>query len=437
MSEDMKIFEILAKWNAWDKELGNTGFPRSITNRAIDHIKGPEAIAFKGVRRSGKSTIMLQIIKELLSKGVKSTDIMYINFEEPFFIENKGKNILEKIYGIYREQINPDRFPYIFLDEIQEISNWEKWVRAKIDLKEAKILITGSSSKLLSAELSTLLTGRNISFTVQPLSFKEFLEFKGIKISKDKVWLMNNKTIIKNLLKEYMKFGGFPEAVLRKNSSAKEILLKQYFEDILYKDIVARHQIRDVETLKNIAYFYLTNMANLISYNKIKNILDVPMDVVRSYSSYLYESFLVKDVLKHSFKVKEQLRNPKKTYTIDTGLRNTVSYRFSEDFGRVAENIVFNALAGMGREIYYYKNLGEVDFVVKRGARIEELIQVSMINAEDEKAAQREIRALEDGMKNLNVAKGKIITSDWEESVRISKGVISAVPLWMWLLRME
>lgn len=437
MPEDMKIFEILAKWNAWDKELGDTGFFRSITNKIMDHIKGPEAIAFKGVRRSGKSTIMLQIIKELLSKGVKPTDIIYINFEEPFFIENKKNNILEKIYNIYREQINPDRFPYIFLDEIQEISNWEKWVRAKIDLKEAKIFITGSSSKLLSAELSTLLTGRNISFTVQPLSFKEFLEFKGVKISKHKTWLVNNKAIIKNLLKEYMKFGGFPEAVLRKNSNAKEILLKQYFEDILYKDIVARHQIRDVETLKNIAYFYLTNMANLVSYNKIKNILDVPMDVVRSYSSYLYESFLVKDVLKHSFKVKEQLRNPKKIYAIDTGLRNVVSYRFSEDFGRIAENIVFTALAGKGSEIYYYKNLGEIDFVAKRGAQIEELVQVSMINAEDKKTAQREIRALEDGMTNLKVNKGTIITGDWEESIRISKGIISAVPLWMWLLQTE
>lgn len=434
MPEDIKIFEILAKWNTWDKELGDTGFPRDIINKIISCIKGPEAIAFKGVRRSGKSTIMQQIIKELLSKGAKSTDIMYVNFEEPFFIENKRKNILEKIYNIYREQINPDRFPYIFLDEIQEIPHWENWVRAKIDLKEAKIFITGSSSKLLSSEISTLLTGRNISFTVYPLNFKEFLEFKGLKASKNKTWILNNKTLIKNLFKEYMKFGGFPEVVLRKNSSVKEILLKQYFEDILYKDIVARHQIRDIETLKNIAYFYLTNMANLVSYNKIKNMLDIPMDVVRSYSSYLYESFLVKDILKHSFKVKEQLRNPKKIYTIDTGLRNSVSYRFSEDLGRIAENIIFTSLAGEGREIYYYKNSGEIDFVVREGAQINELIQVSMISAEDEKAREREIQSLEDGMKNLNVNKGVLITNDWEENLKIQAGRISAVPIWKWLL---
>lgn len=433
MTEDIKILEILTKWNFWDKPVLDSGFPRRVAKKAADYIKGPEVIAFKGVRRSGKSTAMLQIIKEILARGALATDIMYVNFEEPFFIENK-KNILEKIYDVYREQVNPGRFPYVFLDEVHEITGWEKWVRAKTDLKEAKIFVTGSSSKLSSGEIATLLTGRNITFTVYPLSFREFIGFKGVEVNTDKIKILKSKATIKKLLTEYMKFGGFPEVVLKAKPEAKEILLKQYFEDILYRDVVSRHQVRDIETLKNIAYFYMTNISNLISYNKVKNMLDAPMDVIRSYSSYLYESFLVKDVLKHSFKVKEQLRNPKKVYSIDVGLRNAVSYRFSEDYGRIAENVVFNALAARGADIYYYKNHGETDFVIRKGMGTEGLIQVSMINPDEESAARRELTSIEESMANLKVNRGIIITDNWEENIKLKNGQISAVPLWKWLL---
>lgn len=434
MSNNLKNLEIITKWNFWNKEPINSGFPRDITEKIKDYIKGPEVIALKGVRRSGKSTIMLQVIKELILNGAKPTNIIYINFEEPFFIENKGIEIIENIYNVYREQINPDKFSYMFLDEIQKIPGWEKWVRAKTDLKEAKIFVTGSSSKILSSEISTLLTGRNISFTVYPLSFREFINFKGIKEVSGKIQLLKNKTLIKKLLTEYMKFGGFPDVVLKEKPDVKEMLLKQYFEDILYKDIVSRHKVRDLETLKNIAYFYLTNISNLVSYNKIMKMLDTPMDVIRSYSSYLYESFLVKDVLKYSFKVKEQLRNPKKVYSVDVGLRNAVSYRFSEDYGKIAENIVFSKLISMGKEIYYYKNTGEVDFVTQKGLKAEALIQVSMIGSDDEKAVQREIKSLQDGMSSLQINEGLLITDDWNENIKLPEGKVSIVPLWMWLL---
>lgn len=434
MLTDAKIFEILTKWNFWEKSSIDAGFPREITGDILAYIDGTEIIALKGVRRSGKSTIMFQMVNSLLAKGVQSKEILYVNFEEPLFVEYKGRNVLERLYKVYKEQVNPRKFSYLFLDEIQEAPAWEKWVRAKTELKEAKIVITGSSSKLLSTEFSTLLTGRNVSFTVYPLSFREFLQFKGVRNTSDNVILAKNKSLIKNFLGEYMQFGGFPEIVLKETPEMKEKLLKQYFEDILYRDVVWRYKIRDIATLKNIALLYMTNISNLSSYNKIKNTLDVPLDVVRNYSSYLSETYLVKEVMKHSFKVREQLRNPKKVYAIDTGLRNAVSYRFSEDLGRIAENIVFLTLLRRDKDIYYYKNHGEVDFLVRKGVNVENLMQVCMTNIENNKAIERELNSIEEGMSQFKISNGIIITEDWEENIKCKKGRVTAVPLWKWLI---
>jgi predicted AAA+ superfamily ATPase len=434
MLTDAKILEILTKWNFWEKTSIDAGFPREITGDILTYIDSPEIIVLKGVRRSGKSTILFQMMNSLLAKGVRSKDILYVNFEEPLFIEYNGRNILERLYKVYKEQINPRKFSYIFLDEVQEAPEWEKWVRAKTELKEAKIAITGSSSKLLSTEFSTLLTGRNVSFAVYPLSFRELLYFKGIRNTLDSIFLTKNKSLIKNFLGEYMQFGGFPEIVLKETPEMKEKLLKQYFEDILYRDVVWRYKIRDIATLKNIALLYMTNISNLSSYNKIKNALDVPLDVVRNYSSYLSETYLVKEVMKHSFKVKEQLRNPKKVYTVDTGLRNAVSYRFSEDLGRIAENIVFLTLLRQDKDIYYYKNNREIDFLVRKGVDIENLIQVCMTNIENSKAIERELNSIEEGMSGFKISNGIIITEDWEENIKCKKGMVTAVPLWKWLI---
>lgn len=435
MTSEAKLFEILSKWNFWDHTSPAGGVPREVTSDIIAYVGGPEVIALKGVRRSGKSTIMFQVINALFSKGIPSKNVLYVNFEEPLFLGDREWTILEKLYKVYREQVNPEGFCYLFLDEIHEIAGWEKWVRAKTDLKEARIFVTGSSSQLLGTEFSTLLTGRNISFTVYPLSFREFLSFKGVKVT-DLAALTKRKSVIKNLLKEYMQFGGFPEVVLKEGTEAKEKLLKQYFEDILYRDVVWRYKVRDIASLKNIALLYMTSISSLSSYNRIKNALDVPLDVVRNYSHYLAETYLIKEVPRHSFKLKEQLRNPRKVYAIDVGMRNAVSYRFSEDIGRIAENLVFTALMRQGRDVYYYKNKGEVDFLVRKGLSVEHLIQVSMAATEDRKALQREMNAMEEAMGHFKGSKGLIVTEDWEEELRLKQRRVSAMPLWKWLLEL-
>ncbi|MDI6789988.1 MAG: ATP-binding protein [Thermodesulfobacteriota bacterium] len=435
MLNNVNVLEILSKWNSWDRTSVESGVPRQITGEISNYLDSPEVIVLKGVRRSGKSTIMFQVMNALMSRGISSKSILYVNFEEPFFAEHRRPDVFERLFNAYREEINPTGRVYVFLDEVQEIPMWEKWVRTKADLKEAKIFVTGSSSKLLGTEFSTLLTGRNISFTVFPLAFREFLSFKGFDDFSDPVRLLKHKPLVKNLLREYMQFGGFPEVVLRERPEAKDKLLKQYFEDILYKDVVWRYQIRDIATLKNIALLCMANISNLFSYNKIKNALGVPLDVVRSYSGYMGEAYLIKEVLKHSFKVKEQLRNPKKIYAVDMGLRNAVSYRFSEDLGRIAENIVAVELMRQERDIYYYKNKGEVDFLVRKGIGIEALLQVCMTGGENEKTLQRELDALKEGMENLEAETGILITEDLEKEFLWRKKRVTAIPLWKWLIR--
>ena len=349
------------------------------------------------------------------------------------FIGQQGVAILDRLYHIYRERINPRRFPYVFLDEIQHVPEWERWARVKTDLREAKLFVTGSAANLIGAEYSTLLTGRNLSFTVYPLSFTEFLSFKGCEEPFDPIFLARNEPLIRNLLREYLQFGGFPEVVLRETAAGKEKLLKQYFEDLLYRDIVSRYRLRDVRTLKNIAIYCMTNVSNLFSYTRLKNVLSVPLDVVRNYTGYMAETYMIREVPKHSFKINEQLRNPKKIYVMDNGLRNAVSYRFSEDLGRLAENAVYWRLIAQEGDIFYYKNRGEVDFLVRKGMQVTNLIQVSMIGEEEEPVLRRELDALADAMQDLKIDEGMIITESREGILEIPQGKIRIVPLWKWL----
>lgn len=431
--DDNKLFDILVKWNFWDKTSIEAGYPRTLHAQILPHIAPPEIIVIKGVRRSGKSTLMLQLMNVLRDRGVAAEDMLYINFEEPLFIDQQGVEILDRLYRIYRERINPQRFPYVFLDEMQYVPEWERWARVKTDLKEAKLFVTGSSANLVGAEYSTLLTGRNLSFTVYPLSFTEFLSFKGCAGPFDQIFLARNEPLIRNLLREYLQFGGFPEVVLRETAAGKEKLLKQYFEDLLYRDIVSRYRLRDVRTLKNIALYCMTNVSSLFSYTRLKNVLSVPLDVVRNYTGYMAETYMIREVPKHSFKINEQLRNPKKIYVMDNGLRNAVSYRFSEDLGRLAENAVYWRLIRQEGDIFYYKNRGEVDFLVRNGMQVTNLIQVSMIGEQDEPALRRELETLADAMQDMEIDEGMIITEGREEILEVPQGKIRMVPLWKWL----
>lgn len=425
------MLNILEKWNFWTKPNNKAGIRRRVTDDVSKFIKNKQVVTLTGIRRSGKSTIMYQIMDELVKNGVDPKDILYVNFEDPFFAKTGDLKILDDVYQTYRESVNPDRPPYLFLDEIQNIELWERWVRTKNELGEAKIFITGSSAKLLSSEVASALTGRNVNFKVWPLSFREFLTFNGLEMEKDSLSILSKKTKIRSLLKKYLKWGGFPETTKEKDDEKKEIILKQYFEDILFRDIVQRHEIRDVHRLKALAVTYLTNISALSSYNNLKKTLGAPLDVIANYTSYLAESFLISEMPKFSFKLKEQQMSPKKVYCTDSGMRNCIAFRFMEDLAKLAENSVYSFLSMAGNEIYYHKGGQETDFVIKKGMKISDVIQVSYaLNV----LPQRELSAIEEALQVYGLKRGVVVTDDIEKEAKAGHFNITLIPLWKYLL---
>jgi len=431
-----EIIEILQDWNFWKKDL-ESGIERpTYLNRLKDFLKTGQIVVITGARRAGKSFLMRQLIKSLISDGIGRNNILMVNFEDPRFTELDTK-ILQKIYEVYLEFLNPKGDVFIFLDEVQEVSGWEKWVRTIYELKKAKLVISGSNAKLLSAELSTLLTGRHIDLEVFPLSFEEYLIFNGLDL-KDKLDFAGKRVEIERLFIKYLEWGGFPEVVL---SGEKKKLLFHYFEDIVNKDLVKRHKIRKPAKLNSLAKFYLTNISSSVTFNSLEKFLSVSADTVEKFSHYFEDAYLVFFLKRFSFKVKEQEKSPRKVYAIDTGLANVLGFRFSRNLGRLAENIIFvellrkKTLGENNLEFYYWRNSQnkEVDFIIKENLKVSKALQICWeINRPETRT--REIKPLLKVMEKLKIDKGFIITQDLEKEENIGEKKIKYLPLWKWLL---
>ena len=411
-----EIITTLNKWNFWNQKV-DTGFSRRFyLDKLNKYLKMPEVIALTGVRRSGKSTIILQVIENLIqSKRIKPENTLYINFEEPAFGSDLNLKFLIKIFDAYLEFYNPKGRIYLFLDEVQLVKNWEKFVVSLYDRKaDIKIFVTGSSSKLLQSEISTLLSGRYISETVYPLSFKEFLDFKKI----------NCKPLIKtpkfyNQLREYLEFGGFPRIVIEKNKHHKRILLVEYFNSIVERDIILRYQIKNIKDIKEIVNFIFTNISKQTSTYKLEKNFGISSQNIRRYFEYFNEAFLLQFALFFSYSVKKQIYNPQKIFSIDTGLRNAVSFKFSKDIGKLLENIVFMEFLKRKEIPYYWENGAEVDFLIRKGYQVSELFNVCY-SINNKETLDREIKSLEKGILEFKKTKASLIY--WEgEPIKHSK----------------
>jgi len=429
-----EILRILVDWNYWGN-YRDESVERGRYIEKLNHLlKTGEIIVIKGVRRSGKSTLMLQFIRK---SGLDEKNTLVVNFEDPRF-RNPNLELLDRIYEVYQEELQPDEGHYVILDEVQEVEGWEKFARFLHEAKKVQVFITGSSSKLLSEEYSTLLAGRHVDMEIFPLCFTEFLEFKGVSI-RSRIEMIKFRHRIRKLLDEYLEFGGFPKVVLIEEDKGKEELLNNYFRDILIKDVQRRFKVRETVKLEELAKYYLTNISTLQSFNRARKWLDLSLDTVERYSKYFAIARLLFFVPKFSFSLKEQILNPKKVYCMDPGLRNIVSFKFSEDSGRIAENVVFLNLLfrnrNSDREIYYWRDKRgrEVDFVLKRGLKIERLIQVTYVSGEEE-VDVREKKALLKASEELNCEDMQVITRDYEAEEDFKGKKIKFRPLWKWLV---
>jgi hypothetical protein len=438
--EKKELLEIIQDWNFWKKELDTGKERRSYVEKCLRFLKANVIAAIIGARRSGKSYIMRQLIKKLIEKRTERKNILMVNFEDKRFVEFYPK-LLDEIYETYLEFLKPDKKPFVLLDEIHNVPKWERWVRTIQELEKAKIIVSGSSSKLLAGELASVLTGRHLDVIVFPLGFRESLSFKNLEI-REELDLIVKKIEIKRFLNEYMEFGGFPEVVL---SSEKKQLLLTYFDDILTKDIEKRYKLKKSEKLRVLARFYLTNISNTITFNSLRKSLDTTTNTIEKFSSYLEEANMIFFVKCFSFKLKEQEKTARKVYSIDVGLANAIGFKFSSNLGKIAENIVAIELKkketlNLNMEIYYWKNPQheEVDFIVKEGTKIRQLIQVCW-DINEYKTKEREIKALLKANNELRCKDLLVITENYEAEEKIkakSKSYkVKFLPLWKWLLQ--
>ncbi len=404
-----------------------TGIRRDITQDIIKSLNTPHIKDIIGVRRCGKTTILYQVADHLVSQGLQSKDIVFLNFDDPSINAASFEELQKEIF-----KINPE-ISHIFLDEIQQKTGWERWVRTLYDTKKfERIFISGSSASLLSQDMGRVLTGRHITFNATPFSFREYLkkrEWGGFSPES----LSYNKDKLLHYLSAYLETGGFPETIGLDEFGRKQVLISLY-NDILARDISSRFDA-SFEITDRICRFMLTNPGATYSSNSVARATGTAVETAEKYINYLKESLLVHDLPIFSFKLKTQFKQNKKTYPVDTGIRNAVCLRFSQDTGKLAETVVFLELKRRNAEVYYWKSQDgyEVDFLVKKGQKIAGLIQVAW-DVRNEDTQKREERALDYAMEELDVNTGIILTEDYEKTREENGKTIKYMPMWKWLL---
>lgn len=405
-----------------ERVAGSDLVKRDVAENIESYLRHDIIKVVTGVRRSGKSIFCFMALDDV--------DFGYVNFDEKEIAElDNYDEILRYVQEFYGD------VEYLFLDEIQNLDNWELWVNS-LHRRGYNLLITGSNAKLLSRELATHLTGRHISVELFPFSFKEYLDAVGFDIKDE--YIEEEIGIILNYLKRYMEIGGFPEVVVK---GYDHKYLQTLFDSIILKDVVQRHNVRYADDLYNLAKFLMSSFPNEISYTKLKNTLNFrSVNTVQSYVRYLEDTYLIFHLDMFSFKQREQIKSPKKMYVIDTGMANAVSFKFSEDIGNMMENTVAvellrqksNSISRI--EVYYWKDTQhrEIDFVIKEGPDISQLIQVCY-NINDLKTRERELRSLVGAAKELNCNNLLVITWDYDNTEEYNGNSIRYVPLWKWL----
>ena len=394
-----------------------------------------EIIIITGVRRGGKSSLMRLISNDLIEKyDILQDNILYLNFEDERFTYF-DINDFEQVYEIFLELYHPVGRKYFFLDEIQNVKGWEKWLNRLYEFEDLKIFVTGSNATLLSPEIATALTGRNRQLIVYPFSFNEFLSLRNYSITEKDFYLREKRLEIKRLFDEYLKLGGFPEVLKISDNT----LLEQYLKDIIYRDVIARYSIRNIKEIKELTLFLASNIGTIQSYNNLREMINVKsLNTIKNYLEMLENVFLFFKIDLFSFSVKKQIYNPSKIYSVDSALSNAIAFKFSENMGHIYENIVFIELQRKNKEVFYWKSKRgrEVDFVIKSGLKIDEAIQVCF-SFTDKKTRDRELESLLSAKNELNVDNLVMITEDEKGEEVIDGATVRIIPLWKWLLQSE
>jgi len=379
-----------------------------------------------GPRRAGKSVFSFMLLKE--------RPFMYFNFDDEILATNGGVNtdeLIKELHTVYGGIKN------ILFDEIQNLPNWELFVN-RLQRQGYNLILTGSNAKLLSKELATALTGRHIPIEILPFNFKEFLLGKNYQLEKEYENLPSKRGELLNLLEDYLLHGGFPEIVVK--SLDAKTYLDVLLDSIIFKDVVKRHRIKFSAQIDNLGSYLINNFSTYYSLRRIQNILNFRSVItVEKYIDCLEEAYLIFSLRRYSVKAGERIKSPKKIYVVDNGFVNAKGVQHSPDRGKLMENLVFVELVKrdyrVNQEIFSYKtrNGREVDFVLKKGVVVDNLIQVTYQTSLFD-VKKREIKGLLEAEEEIKADKLTVITWDEEKQVEKNKKTINFIPLWKWLL---
>lgn len=394
-----------------------------------------------GMRRSGKTWFTYQVMAQLLSQGYPKEALLYLNFEDERLLPLKTSDLQHIPDTFYRRYPTmKDRVCAFFFDEIQNVPGWEQFVRRLLDTERAHICVTGSSSRLLSREISTSLRGRSLSAEIFPFGFRESLRHAGIENRLRVTPGPRLRAQLQNHFQRYLLNGGFPE-VQHYEPIDRIRTLQEYVHTVIYRDLVERYNIGKIEPIKHLIHYLLNSPAALFSVNKFYNHLksiQIPCrkDSLYTYVGYLDDAFLIFPIQLHSRSEKARKVNPSKIYFVDTGLIQAHSRDTYPQWGHLLENFVFMELRRKGIDIEYYRTTKgkEVDFLVTDTINKKRwLIQVSFTVA-DEQTRDREVQALSEAMSELGLDRSTIITGNETEKIRLDHGLIEVVPAWQWAL---
>lgn len=379
-----------------------------------------------GPRRAGKSVFALMLLK--------SQSFAYFNFDDESLPGEKRIDLDELMTEL---KLAYGETKYILFDEIQNLPNWELFVN-RLHRAGYNLVLTGSNASLLSKELATHLTGRHIPIEILPFNFTEVLKAKQYEVMINKLSLPDEKAKFLGILNQYITSGGYPEVVTK--GIDPRGYLDVLFDAVLFKDVVKRHKVRFSEQIDNLGSYLINNFSNQHSIKKLANILGFKSHItLENYLNYLTEAYLIFSLKRHSTKTGMQLRSPKKTYVVDNGFITAKAIQHSPNTGKLMENLVFTELVKKGnqpnRELFYYKtrNDREIDFVIKKGYQVIELIQVAHESTNPD-VEKREVKALLEAGKELNVARLTVITWNEKREVKKNDMTIYFKPLWEWLL---
>ena len=381
----------------------SSGYSRSLLQQLPDTLPN-HALIISGIRRCGKSTLLHQLIQK------QSEQTFFLNFDTP-----KLYNFEIDDFQLVDSLIIQHKSKVLFFDEIQIIQGWEMYVRQKLD-EGYRVIVTGSNASLLSKELGTKLTGRHVTKELFPFSYIEFCEFNTMEF--------NSQSFT-----EYSNIGGFPEYVKTKNTDILAALL----DDILYRDIAVRHNIKDIKSLQRLLTYLAGNVGNLVSANKLTQIVGIKSTAtVMEYFNFFEQSYVVQLMPKFSYSYKVQLVNPRKIYFIDNGLLSVISSSFNKDNGHKLENIVFWELRRQQKDLYYFNEHGkECDFVICKNNSVEKLMQVCYTLNTDN--LQREQEGLFEAMDFFKLQTGIIITYNQQDVIIRKEKRIDVIPIFDFL----